>query len=708
MKPVAPREHDSYTLILQYWRAIVDHRYVVLATFALGVAAAAVVGRVLPPVYRARATVLVEDETPRMVGMQGVYSEDIPQSTYCLTQTELIKSRKVLLAAAKRLGMESWEEFQGEKGEKDVVQVITEGLEVGQMGMTTLIQVAVDWPDQDRVHEIANAIVDAFQEVSVLRRRGSSESATGWIGEQTPRLAADVIAKEDRLREFQEREKILSLDGDKDIITRRLVQLSSDVTVAEKERIEFEAEIAQVDAAEDGVEAVEFLPSAAADPAVRQLDSQILALQSERFDMLRTVRFDHRDVQAIDAKIAELAARRRTQMEKVLAARRRRLGAAVAKERMLRQALAEQEQKALELNEKLIKLTGLQRDVERAKQLHDMLFERRGKLDLAASLDAVPVQIWERAVRPEHPVKPRKVMILIIGAVLGLVVGFQLALLLERIYTKLRFPEEMERLTGLTALGSIPHMTATETRTRALACHLDPRSAAAEAYRSIRTRLLLATDRKGPAVFLVTSAVGGEGKTTTALNIASALAQTGRRVLIVDADLRRSSLHQQLGIEKGRGLSTHLADGAEARDVVRDLDVPCLSVVTAGQAPETPSEMLGSAKMTDFLRWAREQFDFIVLDSPPVAAVTDATVLAPLVDGVLLVVRAQSTPRNAATHGRLLIEHARGKIVGAVLNDVSSQHGRYYGYGYGYGYGHGDYYRTPEEEAGTQGQAQDA
>ena len=346
------------------------------------------------------------------------------------------------------------------------------------------------------------------------------------------------------------------------------------------------------------------------------------------------------------------------------------------------------------LNEKLIELNDLERKVERAKQVYEPLLARWGKLDLASGLNTVPVQIIDRAVEPLTPVKPRRGLILIMGAVLGLAVGIQLAFLLERSYSKVRSVEDLEQLSGFKTVGVIPHMSGVEEKKLFLACQFDRESPAAEAYRSIRTSLLVSANGNGLTILMVTSALDKEGKTTTALNIASALAQAQKRVLLVDADMRRSFLHRPFGMERDHGLTAYLADGAEEGKVVRESEVSNLSVVTAGAPPQNPSELLGSERMLRFLQWAREHFDFVVLDSPPAVAVTDASVLAPLVDGILMVVRAGRTPRRALIHGRKLLENAKGNVIGAVLNDVSRQHERYYGYGYGY-YHH---YRDEDEE----------
>ncbi len=687
------REHESHDATVRLWRIALGYRYVILATFAIGLIAAAVTGYLLTPVYRATALVMIEDEMAKIVGMQGVIPAELPRDWQHRTECTLITSRNVLRAAARQLQPGA----KGPPASADRGMLLGVKITASPIQRTRLIRVSAEGPDKEKVDDIVNAVVDAFREDTIQRSRNSSAFATGWVSEQLPRLRAEVLAAEGRLHKFQKENKVLSLDRTHDIVSQRLAQLNQDLTMAEKTRRELEVELAQIEAADD--EAIDFLPVVAENATVRELDAQILSLQSQKTDLLQTVRPDHRDVKVLDAKTADLRARRRTTVRGVLASVRRRLGSARVNEQMVRQALAEQEKKALELNEKLVELNALERDVERANQLYEPLLERWGKLDLASGLNADPVQIIERAEEPVGPVKPRKQLILLAGAFLGLLAGFQLAFILDRAYSKVRSAEELERGAGVRAIGAIPHMAEKDEKARFMICVHDRKSAAAEAYRSIRTGLLLAASGDGTPVFLVTSAVDEEGKTTTATNVAAALAQTQKRVLLVDGDMRRSSVHRVFGMEKDQGLSTCLADGVDAKEVVKESEVPSLSVVTAGASPENPSELLGSDRMHTFLEWARQNFDYVVIDSPPVAAVTDASVLAPQVDAILMVVRAERTPRRAVSHGRELLENAKGRITGAILNDIPRKHGGYYGYYGYYRYGRYDrYYGQSEEE----------
>jgi len=710
MAASGPQQHEGHEGFVRLVRACVGHKRLILGVFATGIIVATIVSYRLPRTYRASALVLVEDEMPRIVGMQGIMSPEPQQGRYYQTQCMLLTSRNVLTAAAERLQLVTWREFSGAR---DMATALADRVVAAPVYNTQLIRLSAEGPDRQKVDDMANVIVECFREESIKRRRESSKLATGWIGEQIPRLRAEVAAAEERLRAFQEEHRILSLDRDRSVVSQRLVQLNKDVTSAEKARIELESELAQASltGGDPGPErrrallpaggGVEFLPTIAASPAVSRLDSELLAMNNERFDLLRVLKPEHRDVKSLDAKIASFAAERRRRLTEAFSALERRVGAARLKERALREALADQEEKALALNEKLIRLNVLQRDVERAQQLYEPLLDRWGKLDLASGLNTVPVQIIEHATEPHSPVKPRKGLIIATGALVGLLAGFQLALILDRSCSKVRSPEDLERTAALKTLGSIPHIAEKDERKRYLACRHDPKSAAAEAYRSVRTGLLVARNGNGSAVLLVTSAMGSEGKTTTALNISSALAQAKKRVLLVDADLRKSSVHRPLGLNRGRGLSSCLAEGVDAGDVVRETEIPCLHVVTGGKPPDNPAELLGSSRMAAFIDWARDNFDFVVIDSPPVAAVTDSNIIAPLTDGVLIVVRADHTPRRAVAHGHKLVQDAGGKIIGAILNDVPRRYGRYYGYGY-YQYGYpGRAYGAGRESAVT-------
>jgi capsular exopolysaccharide synthesis family protein len=679
----ARTDGEAHESLAAYWRVVAARKYVVLSTFALGVVAASVTWYVMTPIFSAAALVMVEDDAARLAGVQVVYPADLTPDRYYATQCRLIRSRSVLRAAAQRVRLFEREEFAS-LAEADVIEALASNVAVSHEPNTKLIEVSVEDPDPKSAARHANAVVDCYQEETARRRRESSDLATGWIAEQIPRVGGELLAAERRLQEFREANNILSPDRENALVSQRLRMLGGEVAGAEKERIALEAEAAALRYALEDPAAAEHLPGLAGSTALRELGSGIRALEGEREALLQSAMPDHRDVKALEARIAALEAERREHVETAVAAMGARLEAVRGKESSIRATLAEKKKEALALSGKLIRLNALALDVERIRQTYEPMRERKGRLDLASGLKTVPVQIWDRAEPPLRPVKPRRLLITLVGAAIGLLVGLRLAFLLEGLDSKVRTADELERELGVGALGAVPHLAGGEGVERLVACHLAPRSPAAEAFRSVRTGLLRAVAGNRPAVLLVTSALEREGKTTAACNVASSIAQAGKRVLLVDADMRRSSIHRPLGLpEGGAGLSTFLTDGTRAEDVVSETRFTGLSVVPAGATPENPAELLGSPRMAEFLAWARREFDFTVVDSPPLTAVTDGAVLASAVDGALLVVRASHTPRAAASRGMRALEAAGCTVVGAVLNDQRPGGGTY-GRGYGY------------------------
>ena len=666
----------------KYWRVIVARKWAVLSMFALGILAASVAWWVMTPIYRATALVMVEDDATRLTGAQLVYPSDISPNNYYATQCRLIRSRSVLRAAAERVRLAERPEFASLKPD-DVLRALGSRVTVSHEANTRLVEVSVEDPDPRRAALIANAVVDSYQEETARRSRESSDSATGWIVEQLPRVEGELLAAERRLQEFREANRILSPDSENAVVSRRLRMLGEDVARAERERIELEAEAGALRFALEDPAAAEYLPGLAESAAVRDLSSRIRALHGEKLALLQSTMGDHRDVRALDARIAALETKLGEHVEKAVAAAGARLEAVRGKETSLRAALAAKEKEALALSEKLIRLEALTRDVERIRQTYEPMRERKGRLDLASGLNAVAIQIWDRAVPPLRPVKPRRLLMTVAGALIGLLIGLRLAFLLKGLDSKLRTADEIERELGSGTLGTVPHLAA-EGIGRFVACHLSPRSSAAEAFRSVRTGILRASPENGHAVFLVTSALGNDGKTTVACNVASAIAQAGKRVLLVDADMRCSSIHRAFGLpEDGAGLSSLLTNGVSAGKVARETDFNSLTVLPAGAPPVNPAELLGSPRMAEFLSWARRGFDFTVLDTPPLTAVTDGAVLASAVDGAVFVVRAAHTTRAAASRAMRSLDEAGCTVLGTVLNDQRVKGGAYGG-GYGY------------------------
>ena len=330
---------------------------------------------------------------------------------------------------------------------------------------------------------------------------------------------------------------------------------------------------------------------------------------------------------------------------------------------------------------------------------------------MSAGLKSNNIHIVDPAVPPMIPHRPKKAMNLALGLLIGLVLGVGLAFFVEHLDNSIKTPDDIDRYVRLPSLGVIPSAASLQpsSRRRLLAgsapdgskrsaaagpieliTHNDSKSVISEAYRNLRTSVLLSSGKgRPPRILLMTSSQVGEGKTTTAVNVAITLSQTGGRVVILDCDMRNPRIHKAIGLENNGGMSTYLSGNSELIPLIQKTDVENLFAISAGRIPPNPAELLGSPRMKEGLAQLEEEFDHIVIDSPPVLPVTDARIIGTLVDGVLLVVKGGETPKEAVQRTKRLLQEVHAHLIGVLLNnvDVNSADYHYYSKYYAYGYG---------------------
>jgi len=386
-------------------------------------------------------------------------------------------------------------------------------------------------------------------------------------------------------------------------------------------------------------------------------------------------------------------------------------------EEMLQKRLEAQKEDAYRLNEDEAQYAILRHEAELNRDLYDALQMRLKEASVTAGLSATNITVVDRASVPAVPVAPRKSLSLMLGLLGGLLCGTVVAFMIESVDDTLQTSEEVESVSMLASLATIPHISTDSGKRKrkgpeepaAMGSHMQqlvalysPKSHAAEAYRGLRSSLLLSSIDRPPRVIVVTSAFPGEGKTTTTVNTAIAFAQRGERVLLVDADLRRGSLDRVFNLDdKGFGLSSVLAQPAAQRELASPLPgLPMLRVLPTGPRPPNPAEMLSSNRMEEQLRqWALE-YDRVVIDTAPVLAVSDTQAIAALADTVILVARAGMTRKRALVRARDLLWRINAPIAGVVVNDVDMRLENFYTYRYGmYGYNYGYGYRNPRADS---------
>jgi capsular exopolysaccharide synthesis family protein len=418
-------------------------------------------------------------------------------------------------------------------------------------------------------------------------------------------------------------------------------------------------------------------------------------------------------LEQLNNQLKEVDVQIKAEVHKTAARLRDQYMAAVQREGMLRQAMDQQKQVANQLNESAIEYSLLRRDVETNRTLYEGLLEKLKEAGVTAGLRSNNIKVVDVARIPTAPSEPNLPRNLSFALLLGLTSGLGLAFLLENLDNSVRTPEQAQIISALPALGMIPlgsKRTSDENKGRlALASSKEavelvtqtrPQSQMAESYRALRTSLLLSSLGAPPKVILVTSAMPQEGKTTTSINTAVVLAQKGVRVLLIDADLRRPGIHKALGMGPRSGLSNVLTGSADLQQAItRSPLIPSLSILPAGTPPPNPAELLASTNTRDLLEALRQEFDHIVIDTPPTLSVTDAVVLSTRADAVVLVIRSGKTTKQALRRARELLFRVNARVTGVLLNAVDlSSPDYYYYYEYQGKYG-GGYYQEDEVAA---------
>jgi capsular exopolysaccharide synthesis family protein len=356
-------------------------------------------------------------------------------------------------------------------------------------------------------------------------------------------------------------------------------------------------------------------------------------------------------------------------------------------------ALEAQKREALAMNRKAIDYSVIQRDVDSNTQIYQTLLQRAKETGVSGELKTSNVRVVDHAEAPADPVSPRRALNILFGLFGGAFLGVGLAFFFEYLDNRVKTPDEIERELGLPSLGLIPITAAVAGRANPLVSEgVSPNFS--EAFRALRTNILFSAADGGPRSIVVTSTGPSEGKTMVAGNVAICLAQTGQRVLLIDADMRRPRSHELFGIAVEPGLSNLLVGASKPSEVVQPTGVENLWVMPAGKTPPNPAELLGSKRFADLTTSLGGHFDCVIIDTPPVLAVTDAAVVAHRASGVLFVIAADVTNRQAAQTALDQLEHAHAKFLGAVLNRVDVERHSYY-YSRYYRKEYSNYYAAP-------------
>lgn len=711
--------------LVRYWRAISRNKWRILALVVLVGLIATLYAYSLPPTYRSTATLLIEGSRTKGVTVEDLYvSYNGSTRDYYLTQFEIIKSRALAERLVRTMGLAKNPEFDGRQAPKpwyaallpgsgsgasvakttnpgiedSVVDAVMARTSLQPVRNTQLVKISFDSLDPELAALVPNALANLYVVADLESRLDATRRSTQFLAKQSETLKAKLVESERALQQYREREKIVEVKGVSLAgASRQLEDLSSSLIDARKKRAEIEAAYAQVSAASQGkaADSLDTLPYVLRHPLVqRAKDAEIEA--ERRFDEA-SKRYgpDHPRMVAAqaDLKVAKESLKR--QAITVAQGIAKDYELARANEASIERALGQSKGDIQAYNRKEFELQSLERDVASNQQLYDT-FMQRSKENRAGDMEAAIGRIVDEARTPKAPFGPNKRMIVGMWVLAALLAGISLAVLIERLNNRVKASHEVESKLGVRALGVLPVTRAEPDVPLERMFSESNQNAFSEAIRTIRSSVLLSGLQSPRKVVLLTSSVPDEGKTTLATNLGFAFSQV-KKTLLLEADMRRPKFARVLGQERSRpGLSELVAEGRPISDCVYQLPDSNLYVLQSGHVPTNPLELISSPAMELAIGRLKEEFEVIVIDSPPVQLVSDALMLSQVATSVLFVVRADSTPYPVARHALSRLRRVDAPVLGVVLNQIDLEkadnyYGEYSGYGNRYYRKHGYY-----------------
>jgi succinoglycan biosynthesis transport protein ExoP len=727
--------------LMDYVRKVYRHRWLALTTFAVIVISAAVSTFSTTPIYEGRVQLQLDPETPNVMSFKDAMEPTFAygyEEYYYQTQYTILKSRGLARRTLDAANLWDSPEFGGGTAQakwsfslsgavrsavraviglfyspskpparpdaaetarqSGIIDAFLGRLTVAPIRNSRLVDVRVVSSSPEMAASMANALAKVYIAQNLEYKFFATKEAANWLSEQLGTERKKLEESELALQRYREKGDAVSLEDRQNIVVQRLTDLNAAYTKARTDRFEKEALYNQLSSLQNDRKALDSFPAILSNSFIQQLKSQLADLQRQHAQMADRLGEKHPDMIKQNVAIQSTEAKLDGEIAKVVQSVKNEFLSAQAQERSLADALNAQKTDALSLNRTGIEYGVLRREAESNKQMYELLMQRAKETGISGELKASNIRIVDSAEIPRSPIQPNKPRDLSLGLLAGLLGGIGLALFMEYIDNRVKNPDEIKNVLGLSFLGLVPALRDKDLEggRSPLLTEALPQSFA-ESFRTVRTNVLFSSAEPGSRSVLVTSTQPQEGKTIVAANLALALAQTGQRVLLVDGDMRKPRQHELFNTTQDPGLSSLLVGKAKANDAVRKASVSNLWVMPAGPNPPNPAELLGSQRFKDLLRTLGQHFDWILIDSPPVMAVTDASVIGHLTTGVLFVIGSEQVARNTVRSAVEQLQSSKSTILGAVLNRVNVRKNPYY-YAHYYKHEYAGYY-TAEKKA---------
>lgn len=693
---------DQKLHFLDYWRVIRIRKTVILAVFLLVVLTTTAVTFILPESYRSTVRIEVGKDTtdiaPLLMGTQSQMAYD---PFFIQTEFEKIKSKSVLYRVIDELSLgEKWARRDGYDKpytQNEAFQLLTSKMDVTQFRNTSLIEIRVFSPDPEEAAQIANRIAEVYQDSRLSKSKRASDKSINILSNELAKAETDLREATRMADEMRMEMGVAEIDVGNGLISTVEPEI---VRAFERRKAEVKMELSTYTTLLAGLtntpieKLADSIPTSTSlnDPRLVELLTRRDVAAQEREALQQEYGVEHpnwiranRVAQTIDQQI-------QSRVASILAGLQIEVDRRNQSLQELDQQIKDARDRDSQAMQRYRPYLAAKRNVDTQQRIYEAINLRvlQETVDSKLPKSSI-VEITDLAEPSKRPVRPNIPLNIALGVIVGMIMGVGLAFFIEYLDTSVKTIDDVERALQAPVLGVIPQNVGTLLQE-------GPESPHAEAYRVLRTNLLFSRKNPGANSLTVVSGGAGEGKSTTIFNLATIFAQNGQRVLVVDSDLRRPSLHKLLNVSNSLGLTNLLLKQNTLEEVVQTTSLPNLFFLASGKLPSSSLGILNSIQMKEFIQTVKEKFDFVFFDSPPIMGVSDASVLASSVDMAILVIQYRKYPQAMTIRAKQMVEKVGGTLLGVVLNNINISQDSYYYYYSGYYY---DYYSKHDDDEGA-------
>lgn len=721
--------------IRSYLKVFKKYRWLVITASLVGAILAAAISFQTTPVYRASAQILIERAPPQLVNIPEISATQSGGEDYYPTQYGILKSRSMAKEVVTKLDLQAHPEFTGtskdksssltgvlapamglsrrlleqvglrsvsrdpqtrqwstatgEGRERRIIDALLGRMSVEPVRNSRLVKISFDGHDPALAMQVANSLAETYMTRTVELKFSAAQIALQWLRDRVAEERKKIEHAEHALEVFRERENIMSPEGDEQILVRKLGTLNDTFVQMRVRRMEMETQGQILQRVAKDPKLADAFPLVMQNQFLQTLKANHAALESDVTVLSERYGLKHPSLQEKELRLNNLKGSLNLGIEQVRQSVDLQSQIARVMEEFIRNLIEETKREVFKFNSIAVRYAVLKREIETQKEIYNLLVRRLHETGVTEQVRLGNVTMIDPAEVPTVPVKPQKTKNTLIGLLAGAGLGLAVAFGLSALDTTIRTPDDLEQGLNLPFLGAVIQFQVRRGASgkQELIVLERPHSAAAEGIRNVRTNVMLARPEFPSKALLVTSVAPLEGKTFLCTNLAVVLAQAGRKVLLVDADMRKPRVHKIFEDSgDGPGLPEILRDGTPLEAAVRPTQVEGLSILPCFSVPANPSELLESDRFTTLIAAAKERYDFVLVDSPPLMAVTDAAILASRLDGVVVVMKGDTIPRELALRGMSMLADVKATLLGGVLNMVNARSDSAYYYAYSYKY----------------------